>query len=287
MSERTTRRRRLTRRAFLAAAALGVGTPAYAHANTKWPVVERMEITLPRLPAEADGLKIAALSDTHVGWYRDGESVRRAVRLANAEKPDIACFLGDYCHHLDGEPQRVFDDAILPFAELDAPLGSFAVPGNHDYWDGLEQVKRSFETAGIPLLFDENRTIDIPGGRLAIIGLDDLWDGDPVLADAFEGVPESLPRITLSHNPDVFVLERGWDFSLMLSGHTHGGQIVIPFYGALRLPIRSGRRYASGHIAEGDQQLYVTRGVGTVTPPVRLFCRPEVTLLTLRSPDRR
>jgi len=253
-------RLRLTRRGFILRLLAYGGVPAYGYWNTKWPRIERVTLRLPLLPREANGLRVVLLADTHVGRWRDGSAVAYAVRKANACEPDLALLLGDYCQDLNGRPQAAFDDAILPFAGLSAPYGIFAVPGNYDYWDGIAEVKLAFEKAAIPLLFNERRTVAIPGG-----------------------LPPEVPRITLSHNPDRFLVNANEDFALMVSGHTHGGQVVIPFYGPILVP--SDRRFAMGYHAAGDRQLYVTRGVGTVTPPVRYFCTPEITLMELRSPE--
>lgn len=272
-------------RLAVAACAAAALVPACGYLSTLRPGVGRLELILDGLPVEADGLRVVLIADTHVGRWRDGRAVARAVDLANAEHPDLALLLGDYTHRLAGQPQATFDDAIRPFAQLRAPLGTFAVRGNHDIWDGSAAVAEAFRRAGIPLLVDEHRRVTIPGGQLAVIGLDDLWHsrGRESARVALDGLAPGLPRITMSHNPDRFVEDGAHDVSLMVSGHTHGGQVMVPGYGPLLLPVRH-RQYAIGYHRSGPNQLYVSRGVGTVTPPVRLFCPPEVTLLILRSP---
>jgi len=279
---RRTRRRRWTRRAFIVGAAAFVGAPLYGYVSSKWLRIERTDVRLPRLPRESDGLRVVALADTHVGRWRDGDSVAKAVRKANAEEPDLVVLLGDYCHHMRGDSDAAFNDAIGPFGDLAAPLGVFAIPGNHDYWDGIEQVSAAFDRAGIPLLVNEHRLIDVPGGELAVVALDDLWVGEEDVSRAYDGLPESTARLTLSHNPDRFIVNEDEDFGLMLSGHTHGGQVVIPFHGPIRLPIQH-KEYAMGLHERGHDQLYVSRGVGVVTPPIRLFCPPEISLIRLRA----
>jgi predicted MPP superfamily phosphohydrolase len=276
------RLRKWTRRAFIGVALAGLATPVIGLWCAKRPRVERVEVWLPRLPAEADGLRVAALSDTHVGRWRDGRSVTHAVEMANAEEPDLALLLGDYCHRLAGGTQASFDEAIHPFAGLTAPLGIFAIMGNHDYWDGEEEVQRAFETAGVPLLVNEHRRVPIRTGHLAVVGLDDLWVGGTSVGDAYEGLPSHVPRLTLSHNPDRFIENDDADLGLMLSGHTHGGQICIPGFGPIRVPIQH-TQYAMGLHERGGHLLYTSRGVGTITPPIRLFCPAEVSIITLRA----
>jgi predicted MPP superfamily phosphohydrolase len=279
------KRRWLARRRFLAAASGAlVGGLCLDHRATLHPKLERVEIRLPRLPREADGLRVALLADTHMGLWNRRPLLERAIALARAECPDIVVLAGDYCLRLDRKPQATYDAAILPFGKLSAHYGVFAVPGNHDYWCDIGKVRTAFRKTDIPLLANEHRVAKVPGGELAIVGFDDLWEGARDVSPAYDGLADDLPRITLNHNPDRFVKERHRDLSLMLSGHTHGGQIVIPGWGPLSVPSQYSKRFAMGHHVDGRNQLYVTRGVGTCGVPFRLFCPAEVTLITLRAP---
>ena len=158
----------------------------------------------------------------------------------------------------------------------------FAVPGNHDHWDGIEGLTRAFERARVPLLRNEHRVVDTPGGRLAIVGYDDLWSASAPVDQCYEGLAPELPRITMAHNPESFFVEGERDLGLMVSGHTHGGQFIIPGLGPVHVPCNIPRRSGAGYTARGRNQLYVTRGIGTVIVPIRVFCRSEITLITLR-----
>ncbi len=287
MDERPDQRRtrRVTRRHILGsgslavAAALGLG-----YRSTKRPETEFLDLPLPGLPAEAAGTTIAVLSDTHVGRFATPDDVERGVELANQANPHLVLLLGDYCYGLGERTQSAFDDAIRPFARLRATYGVVAIPGNHDYWDGIDRVRVAFNRVGIPLLTNQRYMVSIPGGELAIVGLDDLWEGERQVDRAFEGIPAGMPRITLSHNPDRFVYERHRDLSLMLAGHTHGGQIILPGVGPLYVPCRYGWRYPMGHFRAGRNQLYVSRGLNCTIIPLRIHCPPEVTVITLAAP---
>jgi hypothetical protein len=168
------------------------------------------------------------------------------------------------------------------------------VLGNHDWWEGRPQTQRAFERAEIPLI--DNGRLFVTTGRtlrpsaasgLCLAGVDDLWEGYPEYHMALDGVPKSMPRILLSHNPDVaeeprFLADR-WRVDLMLSGHTHGGQIRIPGLGTPMIPSRYGQKYASGLVQGPGCPVFVCRGIGTTIMPLRLGVPPEIAVIELKS----
>jgi predicted MPP superfamily phosphohydrolase len=168
---------------------------------------------------------------------------------------------------------------------LDPPLGTYAVLGNHDHWDGAPEVREALLARSIPVLENEHRIVTRNGARLCIAGIEELWEGAPDVAAALAGVDAGVPRIVISHNPDlVDALGDEPRVDLVLAGHTHGGQIVLPWLGPLLVPAR--REHASGLVRTPHAWLYVTRGLGVITPPARLGCRPEIAILELvRAPS--
>lgn len=273
------RRKFLTR---VALAGIGVGAAATAEVlaiEPRWIAVERLDVPIRGLGPALDGLRVVLVSDTHCGpWTRPGY-VRKVVRLANAQQADVALLLGDYCHR----HRRHIGPGIEPFADLEAARGVFAVLGNHDHWQDAQATRQALREAGAVELTNDSVVIERRGSRLAIGGVDDLWTGRQDPAAAFKGLGDGVPRLLMSHNPDYAEeLPDGLRIDLMVSGHTHGGQVWLPLVGAPLVPSRYGQRYRAG-LAEGPRcPVYVTRGLGTVTPPVRFLCRPELTVLTLR-----
>lgn len=277
------RRRFLKRVALLGGGTVAAGGLAALDAfaiEPRWIAVERRDVPIRGLAAALDGLRVVLLSDTHCGPWTRPAHVRKAVRMANAEQPDVALMLGDYCHR----DRRHIEPGIEPFAELEARHGVFAVLGNHDHWESAPRTRAALAAAGIVELTNASRQIERDGGALAIGGVDDLWTGRQDPGRAFAGVAGGVPRLLMSHNPDYAEeLPEGVRVDLMVSGHTHGGQVWLPGLGSPVVPSRYGQRYRSGLVDGPRCRVYVSRGLGTITPPVRFLCRPELTVLTLRS----
>ncbi len=238
-------------------------------------------------PQELSGLRVALLADFHVGAPRNGlDKLRRAVALTNAAAPDLILLGGDYVIHgvLGGafvEPR----DIAAVLAGLSAPLGVYAVLGNHDWWLGARRVRAALEDAGIPVL--ENRCVEIErnGARFWLAGISDLLESPISLERALRVIPKDGPILVLTHNPDLFP-EIPARVSLTLAGHTHGGQVHIPGLGRLIVPSKYGQRYAALHVVEDGRHLFVTPGLGVSVLPLRFLVPPEISLLELRSPAR-
>lgn len=264
-------------KALLAGAA--VATVAYAGwIEPRRLVTTRRTLELPRWPRELDGLRLGLLSDLHGGApYAGLEAIRRAVQRLNDEAPDAILLLGDYidAHPLWGgrlAPEKIAHE----LGALRAPLGTYAVLGNHDWKQAGDRMWTALHNAGIEVL--ENRVMK--AGDLYVAGLADLRSRRPDLPGALAGVPAGAPVVLLSHDPDVFpyVPDR---ISLTVSGHTHGGQVAIPVLRRPAIPSRYGERYARGHVIEDGRHLYITSGLGTSGLPLRLLAPPEVVVLGL------
>lgn len=290
--------RPLSRRFFLKAGlgiigvtALGVGK-GYANTLKSRIEVEHVPIQLKRLPEAFRGFKIAQLSDLHSSPLVDKEHLDHAVDLALAEEPDLIVLTGDfighnlrpasnYIHEFD---VQYLDNLVAALGRAKAPFGTFAVLGNHDFWSGPEVTKRihqDFEKrAGIRVLRNQRVTLTKQDESIQLLGIDDYWHSWD-LSKTMRKVPRQSVKILLSHNPDINrQLKPSHKIDLVLSGHTHGGQISFPFIGPPFSPTRN-LKYLKGLVQDGDRQTYITRGVGHLVVPIRFNCPPEVTLITL------
>jgi len=247
-------------------------------------VVRRETVALPAWPAALDGLRVGILSDFHTGVpHATLDSVARAVEAVGAEAPDLVCLLGDFIDQRARFARPVDADALAArLAPLRAPRGVVAVLGNHDWYAGGRRIADAIAGAGVPVLEDEA----VPAGPgLWVAGVSDERIRGADLDRALAGVPEREAVLLLSHDPDVFPMVPG-RVGLTLSGHTHGGQVGIPYVRRRFVPSRYGERYLRGHVTEGGRHLFVSSGLGTSGIPVRLGRPPEVVILTLRGPTR-
>ena len=279
----------MDRRSFLKrvrAAALGsttTGAVVYPFLEAKWCRVVRQTITLPNLPAYFRGMRIALISDVHHGPYVPLLYVRHVVAMANAEQPDLTLLAGDYVHR----HHSYIEPGIKELGKLKATLGRFAVRGNHDnhsYHDHKNYQPNSsaaLAQVGLPDLNNAGVWLERGKERLRVCGVGDLWTDSQDLGGALGDATEHDAVVLLSHNPDFAETIRDQRVGLVLSGHTHGGQIVVPGLGAPIVPSRYGQKYLHGLVQAPSCQVFITRGVGTISPPVRFLCRPEIILITL------
>ena len=244
---------------------------------------ENYEIHLPDWPAACDGIRVAVLADLHVGSPFNGlDKLHRIVDLTLKARPDLILLAGDY--GISGiiggtkvSPEEIAD-GLRP---LFAPLGVFAVLGNHDWWTGAARIQRALESVGIPVLEDSSALLKRDGCTFQLAGLSDYWEGPRNYRAALSTIPASLPKIVFTHNPDAFP-EISSPVDLVIAAHTHGGQVYLPLLGRLIVPSKYGQRYAVGHIVENGRHLFVSSGLGTSIIPVRFLVPPEVSLLTIR-----
>ncbi len=280
----------MTRRHFLALSGLAVaGALAYSGGfDPRHLEITHRTIKLTRLAPQLDGLRIAQLSDIHYEQYTQPSFVREVVAEVNRQAPELVLLTGDY---VSGGPLwRAFGaKSSYPCAEILSGIHCaerWCVLGNHDTDVGAPAVIDALKSHGLPVLENRHVPFERSGARLWIGGVEDIGLGHPNLDLA---IPRNLkgaqePVILLAHEPDyaAHVVRHG-GVDLMLSGHTHGGQIRLPMVGALYTP-PLGRKYIEGHFKlENGLQLYVNRGIGTSGVPFRVYCRPELTMITLRS----
>jgi len=241
-------------------------------------VVERRDVSLPGLASEFEGYRIAFLTDLHYSAVVPSWWVAKAVAAALDLRPDLILLGGDYLSH---SPRYApgLTDLLRPLA---APDGVFGVLGNHDHYVGARTVRDAIRAARVVELRNASTLLRRGSGVLALAGVGDLRFDAIDFAAAVAGIPGTVPRVVLSHDPDVFAF---WPadlrLDLMLSGHTHGGQAHLPWLGPPYVPSQFGYRYLAGPVRDGTRQLYVSRGVGAITAPFRWRCPPEITLLTL------
>ncbi|MGH9406099.1 MAG: metallophosphoesterase [Terriglobia bacterium] len=253
------------------------------------PEITDTEIRLARLPLAYDGLRIVHLTDIHLSLFTPLEEVQRVVDLANSRAPDVVALTGDYV--------TFSSNYIWPVAQalgrLRARLGVFAVLGNHDFRAGASEVTRALRAQKIRVLRNSHHALrSSPHGRNAhradhteerlwLIGVDDPWAATADFSRALRSVPSRETKLLLCHNPEAIGRASRMGIDLMLSGHTHGGQVRLPLVRTLYRSI-PGERFVDGWNQLGNTQIYVSRGIGTVVVPVRVACRPEITCLCLR-----
>lgn len=275
--QRYSRRRFLQSTLFGLGAALAacVGSPAYGFLlEPGWLALEQVRVTLPGLASHLNGLRLALLSDLHRSARVGPELIGRAVDLALEAEAELILLAGDY---VTGSATYA-DSCAEILSRLHAPAGVYACLGNHDHWTDPEAVAAALSLAGVRVLRNEGLEV-VQGVWLAAV--DDVWERQADLDAALAGAPPGATVILLAHEPDFAdAVARDGRVMLQLSGHSHGGQVRLPLFGPPVLPYL-GQRYPAGLYQVGRMQLYVTRGVGLITPPVRFNCRPEVTVLNI------
>jgi uncharacterized protein len=239
--------------------------------------IEHHQIYLRRLPQALDGFRIVQLSDIHHSRFTSREIIERAVRTASSLQPDIIALTGDY---ISKDRQYAAPCAEL-LGRLRARHGVFAVLGNHDHWTDAALITDLFRAEGMTVLVNQGMRFEKNGAAFWLAGTDDTMVGLEDLPLALAGSQADEMKLLLAHNPIVLRRAARAGVDLVLSGHTHGGQVSLrPERGASGKPRR---RVVKGLVREGETQIYVTRGLGTVVLPVRFGCPPEVSLLELRT----
>ncbi len=307
---------------FQYAAALAGGLPflaatyGFAAGRLRY-TIERVDVPIANLPPELEGLRIAQLSDIHIGDYMPPLEIARAVAMANSLQPDISFVTGDFVSG-EGDP---LDTCISELSRLRAPLGVWGCNGNHEIYAGMEDdAERLFREKGMRLLRASSAVVEHNGGRFNLLGVDYQRDrmvsgerSGPMLREIEHLIRRDMPNVLLSHNPNSFHRAAELGIELSLAGHTHGGQVKVeivdhsvtparlisPFVAGLyRLPMGNGSPSVVSHQPSGKAlgsdggplaangtskaALYVNRGLGTFGFPVRIGVPPEITLLTLR-----
>jgi predicted MPP superfamily phosphohydrolase len=291
--------RLFSRRRFLAAGLCGLGGLALYSGEIErhWIGVTRRDVYLRGLPAEFNGMRIAQISDIHMDDFTEPFFLRHVIDSINQIKPDAVFLTGDFVTArltMDPGSKKFARGAAWQCANILTGLeckAIYASLGNHDIDVGAGHISTALETNGITVLRNACLPIERAGSRIWLAGLDDPLKGHPnpelAIPASIRNVPNE-PIVLLCHAPDyadhLLTQPAGQAVDLMLSGHTHGGQIRLPLLGALVLPLL-GRKYIEGWFQLGRMQLHVNRGIGTIGVPFRLDCPPEITSITLRAGD--
>jgi predicted MPP superfamily phosphohydrolase len=248
--------------------------------------IDDMEMTNVALPVRAlplalKGVVACQISDFHLDMDEDVERLERAVDAINREKPEFVFLTGDYFS--GPETMRRYVGAFRhAISRLKPKVGVFAVAGNHDHWSSFDTISDALGAAGVDLLSNANRPLKLKGEQLVIVGIDDLWSRRAEPSRAFKDVAPDAATIVLAHNPDTALYARHLGPGVMLSGHTHGGVVRIPFYGSpLRSILRIGKQFYAGLNLYEDFYIYTNRGLGTFWVRIRINCRPEISRFNL------
>jgi predicted MPP superfamily phosphohydrolase len=247
-------------------------------------VVNEQNLKIPNWSAKLNNFKIVAISDVHGGSnYVTEEKLRKLVELANAQNPDLIVLLGDYVSQIGGK----HSDLKMPFETIAenlkgfrAKYGIFAIIGNHDWWFDEKKVRGEFERIGIKVLENEIEPLQVSGETIYIWGIEDYWKNRRVPTNVFEQIPNKQNIIAITHNPDS-LLKAPNEISLMFAGHTHGGQVKFPFYGAIAFV--NDPRFMQGFVEVDGKNVFVTTGVGCTGPQIRFNVAPEIAVLNLFS----
>ncbi len=281
----------ISRRSFLKAAVnttlgLSVGSASgFTYANRiepAWLEVTSVPLKLPRLSPAFHGYRIAQISDIHADDWMTGERLRRSIALVNQQQPDLIAITGDFVTY---HPRRVADDLIPALRTLAPHTATVAVPGNHDHWTDIQGVREIMRASGILDLSNRVYTLQRGDALLHIAGVDDIWEEQHDLPAVLNRLPAEGAAILLAHEPDFAdVSAASGRFDLQLSGHSHGGQLGIPFGQPPVLPFL-GQKYPVGLYQVGTMLQYTNRGLGSSPIRMRFNCRPEITIFTLEAAE--
>jgi len=271
-------RRWLKRRGLITLSLDGAAPDYLPPATFADPEITDIDIFLRRLRAAHDGLRIVHLTDIHHGLYTPLEEVQRAVQLTNSLCPDVVAITGDFV--------TLSPVYIAPVArtlgKLQARLGVFAVLGNHDFHVDPDKVTRALVAQRIHVLRNSHCALNVGGATLWMIGVDDIWWRAANLPAAMHRIPARDIKILLCHNPRGIRRAAAGGIDLVLSGHTHGGQVRLPVVGSIYGRSKFGRRFIEGWNRLDGTQIYISRGIGKVVVPVRVGCPAEIACLRLR-----
>jgi predicted MPP superfamily phosphohydrolase len=249
--------------------------------------VETVHLQLKRLPRAFSGFRVAQISDLHMGGWMTLDRLRHVADLITAQKPDVLTITGDFLkgRSFTEASEQWINDLERVLSPLAESISSFAVLGNHDYWTNPDAVREMLRRCGIKDLTNAVVALRREDAKLYFCGVDDIRHGNVRLNDVIAQLEENSAAILLVHEPDFADTSAATGkFDLQISGHTHGGQVVIPYFGPPVLPV-SGRKYPGGLYKVGDMFQYTNRGVGTDTVALRINCPPEITIFVLESMD--
>jgi uncharacterized protein len=247
-----------------------------------WFDVTRLEFHLPRLPEVFSGIRLVQISDFHIGTWLTAGHLNQVIDQVNRLKPDLVVITGDFVTY---RAERFTDILTSAFSRLTPGIASLGIRGNHDHWTDPGLISRMLKQAGIIELDNAVYTLERNGARLHIAGIDDYMNGNACLEKVLDALPAGESAVLLAHEPDFAdIAAKTGRFDLQLSGHSHGGQMVLPFIGVPFLP-QFARKYPRGFYKVNEMLLYTNRGLGTAEVALRINCRPEISDITLLPPS--
>ncbi len=249
----------------------------YMHIESRWLKLNRIEIKSSEIPLSFSHKKIVFISDIHHGPFYSKERLEKLVQRINKLEPDFIIMGGDYVHRKKEYIQPFFDAIQL----LNPSFGIYAVMGNHDHWESKELTRKLMKRNGIKICDNQSHWLHIEEDSIKIGGVGDLWTDSQIISPTIFDINKKDYCILISHNPDYIEQLQTDLIDLTLSGHTHGGQVTLFGLWAPILPSKYGQKYRYGYQEYEYTSAYISSGVGTITPPARFFCRPEIVLITL------
>jgi uncharacterized protein len=274
------KRRRLTRafqKIALVAMAIFLGIFYVTRVEPSWIEVRAISMPLPHLASEFSGYRVVQLSDIHADRWMTADRLSRIVHRVNRLKPDLIVLTGDFVTRSAEE----FSPHLSAFSELHPVDKTLAVMGNHDVWTNPLTIQTALEAAGVQVLNNQVATVQRKSAQLSIAGVDDVWSKRARLDQVLAGLPSEGAAILLAHEPDFAEQSAATGrFDLELSGHSHGGQVKLPFMKRVLPPLAY--KYPIGQYKVGNMIQYTNRGVGMSGLPLRFNCRPEITVFTLQ-----
>lgn len=274
-------KRTIVKRGFLYLAMLLAFTFIYTFLEPFWLETKTIRIADNDIPAVFDQVRIVFLTDIHHGPFFSKSRLRRLVQTVNRLRPDLILLGGDYVHRSPEYIEPCFQELSL----LQATYGIYGVLGNHDHWEDPILTRESMQKAGIQNLDNKGIWIEKNGQRIRLGGVGDFLYDTPDIRPALSGLQSDDFLILVTHNPDFFEGQKTDMMDLAFAGHTHGGQVTFFGLWAPLIPSQFGQKYRSGVIQMGNAKLIISHGIGTITPPVRFFARPQIIVATLQAID--
>ena len=251
----------------------------YVHdLEPSWIEVRTVSLSLPHLAPEFSGYRIVQLSDIHADRWMTAQRIQKIVGRVNEMRPDLVVLTGDFVTR----NAEQFAPSLAVLNELHPVDKTLAVLGNHDAWTNPDLIQQTLETAGVQVLNNRSVTLERPSAQLHVAGVDDIWAGRDRLNEVLAALPANGAAILLAHEPDFADTSAATGrFDLQLSGHSHGGQIHLPFIKRVLPPLAY--KYPLGQYQVGSMIQYTNRGLGSSGIPIRFNCRPEITIFTLKN----
>lgn len=244
-----------------------------------WVQVTRMTVTVPRLAPEFENYRMVHITDIHADNWMTTDRLRKVIRLINQQHPDLVLLTGDY---VTRSPEKYVKTLTTAFKQLTPKDQAIAVLGNHDAWTNPTLIRQALQDGNVTVLENQIYTVERDHMPLHIAGLGDMWAKKADLETVLMQLPKEGPAILLVHEPDFADISAGTGrFALQLSGHSHGGQVSLPFLPPPVVPPLA-KNYPSGRYQIKNMIQYTNRGVGMVHPRIRFNCRPEIAVVTLK-----